>query len=69
MKLYRVTWVIDLEADSPEEAARKALEIQRDPDSTATVFEVQEHHQDRFGRPVSAAKSRSTSTERNNHEG
>lgn len=37
---YRVTWAIDIEADSPLEAARKAREIQLDPDSTATVFDV-----------------------------
>ena len=36
----RVTWQIDLEADSPREAAEKALEIQRNPDSIATVFDV-----------------------------
>lgn len=37
---YQVTWVIDIEADSPTEAARQALEIQQDPESIATVFEV-----------------------------
>ncbi|WP_053649608.1 MULTISPECIES: hypothetical protein [unclassified Streptomyces] len=40
MNSYRVTWEIDIDADDPEEAARKALGIQRDPDSTATVFGV-----------------------------
>lgn len=38
---YRVTWSIDITADSPVEAARLALAIQRDPRSTATVFNVQ----------------------------
>ena len=37
---YRVTWEIDIEADSAHEAAETALEIQRRPDSTATVFTV-----------------------------
>jgi len=37
---YRVRWEIDLDADSPENAARKALAIQRDPHSVATHFEV-----------------------------
>ena len=37
---YRLTWTIDLEADSPEDAARKALAIHRDPQSLATVFDV-----------------------------
>lgn len=37
---YRLTWTIDLEADSPEDAARKALAIHRDPQSLATVFAV-----------------------------
>ncbi len=41
-KLYLVTWEIDLYASSPEEAARKALSIQRDTASIATVFMVQE---------------------------
>lgn len=40
MKSYRVRWEIDIEADSPEEAAQEALAIQRDEDSIATVFNV-----------------------------
>lgn len=36
---YRVVWEIDIEAETPEEAARKALEIQRDHSSGATVFD------------------------------
>jgi hypothetical protein len=40
MTEYRVTWKIDIEADSPEEAAEKALAVHRDPNSIATVFEV-----------------------------
>jgi hypothetical protein len=39
-KSYRVTWTIDVDADGPREAAAKALEIQRDTESTATVFNV-----------------------------
>ena len=42
MKNYLVTWLIDLEAESPEDAARQALDIQRDPDSWALVFGVRE---------------------------
>ena len=38
--LFRVVWEIDIEADSPEEAAAEALKIQRDPESTATDFTV-----------------------------
>lgn len=38
---YTVRWEIDVfDADSPEDAARKALAVQRDPSSTATVFDV-----------------------------
>lgn len=37
---YRVTWTIDIEADSPVDAAQEALRIQRDKDSIATVFDV-----------------------------
>jgi len=43
---YVVTWVIDVDADSPEEAARKALDIQRDPESTANCFDVAEYGED-----------------------
>jgi hypothetical protein len=38
--LYLVTWSIMIEASSPRDAAEKALEIQRDPASLATVFVV-----------------------------
>lgn len=37
---YLVMWEIDINAKSPEAAAAKALEIQRDPNSVATVFDV-----------------------------
>lgn len=40
MTNYRVRWEIDIEADSPVEAAREALRIQREYGSEATVFEV-----------------------------
>lgn len=43
MKTYLVAWEIDIEAESPMEAAKRALEIQRDPQSTANQFYVQEH--------------------------
>jgi hypothetical protein len=47
MTSYSVNWRIDIEAESPVEAARQALEIHRDPGSLATVFEVYDedgHH-------------------------
>ena len=39
---YLVIWRIDMDADSPQEAAAKALIVQRDndPANTATVFSV-----------------------------
>lgn len=37
---YRVVWEIELSANTPEGAARKALAMQRDPNSTAVVFNV-----------------------------
>lgn len=40
MSTFRVTWRIDLDAETPYEAARKALAIQRDPASIATCFQV-----------------------------
>lgn len=40
MEEYRVTWTIELSASSPRAAAKKALKIQRDKHSLATVFVV-----------------------------
>jgi hypothetical protein len=40
MKTYRVVWEIDIDAENADEAALLALEIQRDVDSIATIFEV-----------------------------
>ncbi len=37
---YRIAWYIDIEAGTPLLAAKQALAIQRDVESTATVFEV-----------------------------
>lgn len=37
---YRVTWVIDVEADGPTSAAVKARIAQLRPNTTATVFTV-----------------------------
>lgn len=42
MARYVVTWVIDIDADSPVDAAKEAQTIQRDPSSLATVFTVRE---------------------------
>jgi len=43
MKMYLVTWEVDIYAHTAEEAAAKAQKMQRDPDSIATVFTVLEH--------------------------
>ena len=40
MKEYRVIWTIDLKAKDDIAAAKAALEIQRDPESCALMFEV-----------------------------
>ena len=40
MNSYRVTWEINVDAESPEEAARKAQNIQRNLDEWAGVFDV-----------------------------
>lgn len=45
--LYRVVWEIDLGAESFEEAARKALDIQRDPGSIATCFVITDENGNR----------------------
>lgn len=42
METYRVRWEIDIEANTPQQAAQEALVIQRDPNSNATVFDVED---------------------------
>jgi hypothetical protein len=37
---YHVTWSIQLDAETPEDAARQAQAILQDPDSIATIFDV-----------------------------
>lgn len=37
---YKVIWEIELDGENAREAAKAALEIQRDAFSTATVFKV-----------------------------
>lgn len=44
MKHYLVSWSIDVDAASPEEAAQKAQDIQKDPESIATYFDVLDVH-------------------------
>ncbi len=40
MATYLIKWEVDIEADSPQEAAKIAREMQLDPDSEAVVFDV-----------------------------
>ena len=40
MNNYIVKWEIDIEAETPEDAAKQALYIHRDPQSIATYFNV-----------------------------
>ena len=40
MKDYTVEWIIEVQAENAEDAARQALAIQRDRKSMATVFDV-----------------------------
>lgn len=40
MTTFRVIWEIDVDADNAVEAAKEAIKIQRDNDSTATAFDV-----------------------------
>ena len=39
---YHISWKIEVETESFEEAAQIALQIQRDPNSIATLFEVRD---------------------------
>ena len=40
MAEYHVVWRVEIDADSPEEAAREARAMQMDPDNEAACFEV-----------------------------
>lgn len=54
-RLYRVRWEIEVEAETPLEAAETARSYQTTPGTTATVFEVATVHPyavNRYGRPV-----------------
>lgn len=50
MNTYQVTWVIDIDAMSPTHAATKALSYQRDHDSTAVCFTVNQDKGDHIER-------------------
>jgi hypothetical protein len=55
VKLYRVRWEIEVEAETPLAAAEKARRYQTKPGTTATVFEVAEilpYAIRRYGDPV-----------------
>jgi hypothetical protein len=44
-KLFRIMWEIDMEANSPLEAVKKAIEVfphERNEDTLATIFDVKE---------------------------
>jgi PHP family Zn ribbon phosphoesterase len=41
-KSYLVTWTIDIEADSADEAAAQAFRIQQDPETEADHFKVKD---------------------------
>jgi len=47
---YVVYWKIEMPGSSPEDAARGALEAQRDPRSMATVFAVRDNQAGRCWR-------------------
>lgn len=56
MPTYCVRWIIDIDADTPDLAAREALRIQRDPGSIATVFEVRDKSsKEALWHPIDAA--------------
>lgn len=40
MNTYLVTWTIEIEADTAEQAALRARAIHRDPQSFGPIFEV-----------------------------
>ncbi len=40
MKTYKVIWEVNVSADSPEEAAKRARLVQMNPKSWLTIFKV-----------------------------
>lgn len=42
MKHYRVTWIVDVYAHTPDDAAREAYTMQTDKDTIATVYDVED---------------------------
>lgn len=55
VRLYRMHWEIEVEAETPLKAPQKARSYQTKPGTTATVFEVAEARlcaASRYGRPV-----------------
>jgi len=42
MSKFRVMWGLEIDAPSPAHAADEALKIQRDPESIATVFAIED---------------------------
>ena len=40
MSRFVVTWEIDMDAETPQDAARQAWALMRAPESTANVFDV-----------------------------
>jgi hypothetical protein len=47
---FRVIWEIEIDADSPKQAAEQARALQMSPAMPATVFEVWEHVRQRMHR-------------------
>jgi hypothetical protein len=44
---FRVIWEIEIDAESPKEAAEQARALQMNPDLPATVFDVWDHTRQR----------------------
>jgi hypothetical protein len=61
MTEFTVTWSIDVEADTPEDAAREAQAIQRDPDSSATIFRVTPTNDPEGGENIDVVRERGDS--------
>lgn len=40
MREFHVEWAIEIDAETPEEAAMKCRQMQQNPQTTATVFSI-----------------------------
>lgn len=56
MASYIISWHIELDADTPEDAVAEAVDMLMSPDTTATVFDVLDPDDESLIRQIDAFK-------------